>query len=119
MKKVHGTVEMHRYYNDPTFVCFLDPEYPFEEDLESAPIVVGIAYCGEVICGCCGGVYDLEELNEYSAPAVGFFELDWIPFNLISECMEDIRELINNQQKHWHDYCAQKEEKDGKYWYEG
>ena len=108
--------EIPKYYDEPTLVCFLEPDT--EGSIEEC-LVVGIAYCGEIICGCCGGVSELEDLAEYSAPAIGYHELKWIPFNQISEYMEDIVELVKAQQERWHAYCLQEEKEHGKHWYEG
>lgn len=108
--------EIPKYYDDPTLVCYLEPgaEGSVEECL-----VVGVAYCGEIICGCCGSIFELEDLAEDSAPAIGYHELKWIPLNQISEYMEDIVELVKAQQERWHTYCLQEEKEHGEHWYEG
>lgn len=108
--------EIPKYYNDPTMVCYLEPGV--EGSIEEC-LVIGIAYCGEIICGCCGGIIELEDLAEYDASAIGYHELKWIPFNRISEYMEDIVELVKAQQERWHAYCLQEQQKYGDYWYEG
>ena len=47
-------MEKVRYFDRPTQVVFHDGEgWSF-----------GIAYCGEIICGCCGGVFDIEEIYD-------------------------------------------------------
>lgn len=48
---------MKDYYEVPTQVLFFD-----EMDLPN----YGIAYRGEVICGCCGGVFTIDEICQYS-----------------------------------------------------
>lgn len=108
--------EVPKYYDDPTLVCYLEPsaEGPIEDCL-----VVGVAYCGEIICGFCSEVIELEDLAEYAAPAIGYHELKWIPINLISEYMEDIVELVKAEQERWHAWCLQEEKEHGEYWYEG
>ena len=51
-------MERQMYYDKPTQVMFYD------FDAEDYSYDVGIAYCGEIICGCCGGVFSIEELWE-------------------------------------------------------
>lgn len=49
------------YYDKPTQVKFLD----FLEFESYKPYWIGgIAYHNEVICGCCGGVFEISELYE-------------------------------------------------------
>ena len=48
---------MKTYYEKPTQVVFVDPDAPGEW-------IVGIAYCDEIICGCCGGVFSIEDVIE-------------------------------------------------------
>lgn len=44
---------MKLYYNKPTQVKFMD---------YFGTIHTGIAYKDEIICACCGGVYEIEDL---------------------------------------------------------
>ncbi len=68
-------MERQMYYDKPTQVMFYDfdaGDYTYD---------VGIAYCGEIICGCCGGIFSIEELwemadtEELINPIV---RMDWI-----------------------------------------
>ena len=76
---------MTSFYVEPTMVKFLDPNY-FEDDVnyensesENEYWLSGIAYKDEIICGCCGGVFNIEELIEdYGEEKLKFEELGWI-----------------------------------------
>lgn len=46
---------MKSFYDVPTQVKFFSPE-----DNE---IIAGIAYQNVVICGCCGGIFELDEVQ--------------------------------------------------------
>ena len=48
---------MKTYYEKPTQVVFADPDNPGEW-------LAGIAYRDEIICGCCGGVFSIEDVIE-------------------------------------------------------
>lgn len=66
---------MKDFYEVPTMVSFLDPNYLDVEELQLA----GIAYRDEIICGCCGGIFKIEELKEeYNVEKLKFEELSWI-----------------------------------------
>ena len=45
------------YFDKPTQVVFADPDNPGEW-------LSGIAYRDEIICGCCGGVFSIDEVIE-------------------------------------------------------
>ena len=45
------------YFDKPTQVVFVDPDNPGEW-------LAGIAYRDEVICGCCGGVFNIDDVIE-------------------------------------------------------
>ena len=45
-----------RYFDKPTQVMFNDPE--------SGEWDAGIAYRDEIICGCCGGIFEISEVIE-------------------------------------------------------
>ena len=51
-------------------------------DEDTSDYIGGIAFDGKIICGCCGGVIDIDEYLEYSDPDVPSSEkiipLDWI-----------------------------------------
>ena len=49
-------MEKIKYFDRPTQVMFCDEEGEW---------LAGIAYCGEIICGCCGGVVEIEEIYEF------------------------------------------------------
>lgn len=69
-----------KWFETPTQVAFYD--------IEAEKFCGGIAYRSKIICGCCGGVFDIEELYdyakecEYEGPVI--MELNW----------EDISEAI-------------------------
>ena len=79
---------MRDYYETPVMVKFLDPNY-FEDGVaENADgeeyWLGGIAYKDEIICGCCGGIFDVNDLmEEYGAEMLKFEELPWI--NIVNE----------------------------------
>ena len=50
----------NHYFNRPTQVVFYDAD---GDNWKS-----GIAYCDEIICACCGGVIEIDEIYEF-APA--------------------------------------------------
>ena len=54
-----------RYFDNPTQVKFYDSDAG-----ECGEYVGGIAYRNEVICGCCGGTFEIEELCEYAPSGV-------------------------------------------------
>ena len=57
------------YFDRPTQV-------KFTENLEDDDVVVihfGIAYHDEIICGCCGGIIEAENVDTIE-------ELEWLPF---------------------------------------
>jgi hypothetical protein len=60
---------MKTYYELPTMVKFEDPD--------NDGWLYGIAYKEEIICACCGGTFDIAELNEDGLEIV---EMDWINF---------------------------------------
>ena len=45
------------YFNNPAQVVFADPDNPGEW-------LVGIAYRDQIICACCGGIFDINEVIE-------------------------------------------------------
>ncbi len=45
------------YFDRPTQVGFADPDNPGDW-------LVGIAYRDEIICGCCGGVFNIDDVIE-------------------------------------------------------
>ena len=47
------------YFDRPTQVVFADPDNP-----GSGEWLVGIAYRDEIICGCCGGVFSIDDVIE-------------------------------------------------------
>lgn len=69
-----------KWFEIPTQVAFYD--------IDAGKFYGGIAYQNKIICGCCGGVLDIEELYdyaeecEYEGPFI--MELNW----------EDISEAI-------------------------
>ena len=72
------------YFEVPTQVRFFEPE--------DGDYIGGIAYCGEIICGCCGSAIDIEDLYERVRDAAADGEctpseneviqpLSWVPIN--------------------------------------
>lgn len=51
-----------QYFDKPTQVVFADPDNEGEW-------IVGIAYKDEIICGCCGGVFDISDVVDMAAEA--------------------------------------------------
>lgn len=47
---------MSKYYESPTQVII--------NDLENGVKHFGIAFQDRIICGCCGGIYELDEVGE-------------------------------------------------------
>ena len=45
------------YFDKPTQVVFADPDNPGDW-------LTGIAYRDEIICGCCGGVFNIDDVIE-------------------------------------------------------
>lgn len=70
------------YYENPTMVRFLDPNDTDYYDVVSRDemrMLAGIAYQDVVICGCCGGTFKLENLNEWNKTEnLEYEELPWI-----------------------------------------
>lgn len=54
---------MKRYYEVPTQVRWFDSV--------NKRWIGGIAYKGEVICGCCGGVFELDNFKEDEVEELG------------------------------------------------
>ncbi len=48
---------MENYYYEPKQVVFADPDCP-------GSWLIGIAYKDEVICACCGGTFEIEDIIE-------------------------------------------------------
>jgi hypothetical protein len=69
------------YYDKPTQVKFYDPE---NDDYRA-----GIAFCGEIICLCCGAFFSIDEfvldIQENYPMVEPIIELPWISLN--EECL--------------------------------
>ena len=63
------------YFDEPKQVVFADPDNEGEW-------LVGIAYKDEIICACCGGVFEIEDvINSVEDPEKAIFPYaDWIDF---------------------------------------
>ena len=75
-------MERQMYYEKPTQVFFYTSENEFE---------AGIAYHDEIICGCCGGIYSIEEVYEWANEdnlINPITELNWV--NLTDEIRGDL-----------------------------
>lgn len=72
----------------------------FDDDRESLDTCAGILYHGEVICGCCGGILQIEDLLTYDQLWMLFIDEEhegtWIDFHQVigGACMEDIGSYI-------------------------
>ena len=64
-------MEKKMYFNVPTQVVWID---------ENGYSQAGIAYCDEIICGCCGGTQSIEEVYEFAPEGVEhpIIELEWV-----------------------------------------
>ena len=51
-----------QYFDKPTQVVFADPDNEGEW-------IVGIAYKDEIICGCCGSIFDIGDVVDIAAEA--------------------------------------------------
>lgn len=51
-----------QYFDRPTQVVFADPD-------NAGKWIVGIAYKDEIICGCCGGVFDIGDVVDMAVEA--------------------------------------------------
>lgn len=51
-----------QYFDRPTQVVFADPD-------NAGKWIVGIAYKDKIICGCCGGVFDIGDVVDMAAEA--------------------------------------------------
>jgi hypothetical protein len=62
----------YEYFDRPTQVQFCDHD---------GVVRGGIAYGGEIICGCCGGIFTIEEVYEFACgieePIIPYH--DWEP----------------------------------------
>lgn len=53
---------MKKYFEVPTQVLFRQDEETMREN--GARWFAGIAYHDEIICGCCGGIVEIEEVEQ-------------------------------------------------------
>lgn len=60
---------MKTYYYEPTMVKFEDPD--------NDGWLYGIAFHDEIICACCGGIFEIVDLNSDGLQIV---DLDWVSF---------------------------------------
>ena len=76
---------MKKYYDEPTQVIFKINNGAGEE------LCSGIAYCGEIICGCCGGVFFFDDPEQ---KVTVLKELSWV--DLSEEILgdEDIGDFL-------------------------
>ena len=63
---------MNKYFDEPKQVIFADPDNEGEW-------LAGIAYKDEIICACCGGVFEVEDvINSVEDPEKAIFPYqDW------------------------------------------
>ena len=50
----------NQYFDKPTQVVFVDPD-------NAGEWIAGIAYKDEIICGCCGGIFDIGDVVDMAA----------------------------------------------------
>ena len=65
----------YRKFDEPTQVAFWD--------YDGGHWTGGIAYGTEIICGCCGGVMDIDEIYEFAPSNVDPIQVfgDWVDIN--------------------------------------
>lgn len=80
-----------KYYDNPTQVAFLD----FDGDLS-----YGIAYKDEIICACCGSVFEIEEVEIIK-------ELDWLNFEDFIKDWRTAKKLFG---KNWKEKILEQDE---------
>lgn len=78
--------DMKTYFEEPTQVNF----YWDDDSGEDGDYIGGIAIGDQIICGCCGGVFDVTEVIE-SAP-VGITPIIPLPWIDISETIKGDQE---------------------------
>ena len=54
---------MNKYFDEPKQVVFADPDNEGEW-------LVGIAYKDEIVCACCGGIFEIEDVVEMAPEGV-------------------------------------------------
>ena len=54
---------MNKYFDEPKQVIFADPD-------NAGEWLVGIAYKDEIICACCGGVFEVEDVIEMAPEGI-------------------------------------------------
>ena len=53
------------FYDIPTQVMFVEPKCMKDGNIDNGPAwYAGIAYRDEIICACCGGVFEIEDVLE-------------------------------------------------------
>lgn len=68
--------EKQMWFDSPTQVAFYD--------VDAEKYVGGIAYKNEIICGCCGGVFEIKEVYEMAEEYIkdkdkdAIIEMSWI-----------------------------------------
>ena len=71
--------DMKTYFEEPTQVEFYWNDENGETD---GDYIGGIAYCDEVICGCCGGTISIKEIIEDAPVGITpIIPLKWIDIN--------------------------------------
>ena len=81
----------YTYFDKPTQVAFRDSEGNRRG---------GIAYCDEIICGCCGGIFSIEEIYEFSIVDDPIVPLSWIPIDEdICPIGTDISRFVGQEQQ--------------------
>ncbi len=60
---------MKKFYERPTQVMFADIDHPGQW-------LAGIAYGKDIICGCCGGVFEIDEVIEFSDNPTPIYEYE-------------------------------------------
>ena len=88
-----------KFYEVPTQVAFID------FDSEDVHLIGGIAFQNHIICGCCGGILDIDELYldweaqknlpMYQKVSKPIFDFDnWIDLSEEIKGYTDLEELI-------------------------
>ena len=80
------------YFTSPKQVLFVDPDEP-------EMLLSGIAYQDQIICGCCGGIFEIADIYRYAPEGVQPIKVfsSWVDLNeAIAGDITDDDELYEN-----------------------
>ena len=82
------------YFEKPTQVMFADPDRDFKGDW-----CAGIAYQDEVICLCCGGIFNIEDIYENTTAETPIYPYkNWV--NLAYDLSEELPKGLSINDKY-------------------